>query len=98
MKKLICFIGGIVTGFVLLCLGTAMLIPDDEHPIPNDASFAAKLLRCSDGDPIVSSNGSPQIMNLPDLVTGSILGALGCDMSTFLCAYSQPQKPCMKSS
>ena len=38
MKKLICFISGIVTGFVL-CLGTAMLIPDDEHPIPNDASF-----------------------------------------------------------
>ena len=25
-----------------------------------------------------------QIMNLLDLVTGSILGALGCDMSTFL--------------
>ena len=49
MKKLICFIGGIVTGFVL-CLGTAMLIPDDEYPIPNDASFTAKLLRCSDGD------------------------------------------------
>ena len=38
MKNLICFIGGIVTGSEL-CLGTAMLIPDDEHPIPNDASF-----------------------------------------------------------
>ena len=25
-----------------------------------------------------------QIMNLLDLVTGSVLGALGCDMSTFL--------------
>ena len=33
MKKLICFIG------FVLCLGTAMLIPDDEHSIPNDASF-----------------------------------------------------------
>ena len=25
-----------------------------------------------------------QIMNLLDLVTGSVLGALGCDMNTFL--------------
>ena len=25
-----------------------------------------------------------QVMNLLDLITGSVLGALGCDMSTFL--------------
>ena len=25
-----------------------------------------------------------QIMNLLDMITGSVLGALGCDMSTFL--------------
>ena len=27
---------------------------------------------------------STQVMNLLDLITGSVLGALGCDMSTFL--------------
>ena len=34
-----------------------------------------------------------QIMNLLDLVTGSVLGALGCDMSTFF----QPLRRSTKS-
>ena len=38
-----------------------------------------------------------QVMNLLDLITGSVLGALGCDMSTFL-RYSQPLKRSMKYS
>ena len=37
-----------------------------------------------------------QVMNLLDLITGSVLGALGCDMS--LNAISQPLKRSMKYS
>lgn len=37
-----------------------------------------------------------QIMNLLDLVTGSVLGALGCDMSTFL-RYFQTLRRSTKS-
>ena len=37
-----------------------------------------------------------QIMNLLDLVTGSVLGALGCDMSTFLRTF-QPLRRSTKS-
>ena len=35
-----------------------------------------------------------QIMNLLDLLSSSVLGALGCDMSTF----KRTPKPCTRSS
>lgn len=38
-----------------------------------------------------------QVMNLLDLITGSVLGALGCDIARFY-AISQPLKRSMKYS
>lgn len=37
-----------------------------------------------------------QVMNILDLITTSVLGALGCSMDTFLATFLLP-RPCIRS-